>query len=198
MEEDSFKLCQSSDNGLTYKLDVRFAKTNSWHISSFSPDHVSHLFTKIAASSVMNLKSLRLGKIPHIPPELLSQAVTKLEGFKALSGGLTATQISAVMTELSAVKDHKLKYLDLACNNLSSVLTDTLVAGISGLEEVDLSGTDLTTEQLTGIYRMVADRRCSSLRKIYLWGNRELYKSSVTLQDLSYRAKLNQSVEIID
>ena len=85
-----------------------------------------------------------------------------------------------------------MKTLILNKNNLSSVPTQMLVAVISGLEEVYLTETELTTEQLTGIYRMVADRRCSRLRKINLYGNDH---SSVS-QDIQDRAGLNESVYI--
>ena len=67
------------------------------------------------------------------------------------------------------------------------------MAGISDLEEVFLLDTGLTTEQLTEIYRMVADRRCSRMREIDLYGN----DHSAVSQDLRDRARLNQSVEII-
>ena len=98
--------------------------------------------------------------------------------------------VTAVFTRLSVEENHKLKTLDLFYNNLRSVPTETLVAGISGLEEVNLAGTKLTTEQLTGIYRMVADRRCSRLRKINLHGN------DFISHDLWDRARLNESVQI--
>ena len=141
----------------------------------------------------MNMKELDLNSdIPHIPAELLSKAVTKLETFRAIGDVLTAAQISAVFTRLSVMGEHKLKTLNLSRNNLSSVHTNILVAGISGLEVVYLEETELTTEQLTGIYRMVADRRCSRLRKINLSGN-DL--SSVS-QDIQDRARLNESVQI--
>ena len=176
--------------GPKYELEVRPFQSNWWNIYNLSPDHVIILFKMIAECSVMNMKLLDLYNcnIPHIPAELLSQAVTKLEQFSAQGDVLTAARISAVFTRLSVVKDHKLKTLDLSNNNLSSVPTDILVAGISGLEEVDLAWTKLTTEQLTGIYRMVADRRCSRLRKIDLFGN---HCSSVS-RDIQDRARLNQ------
>ena len=151
--------------------------------------------------SVINMRSLALSVnkvfIPHIPPKLLAQALTKLETFLVFGGRITAAQISAVFTGLSAVKDHKLKTLgfnnDLSGTDLSSIPTDILVAGISGLEKVSLRFSALSTEQLTGIYRMVADRRCSRMRQIDLGGNN---LRSVS-QDLRDRAKLNQSVNIM-
>lgn len=66
--------------------------------------------------------------------------------------------------------------------------------GISGLEEVDLAWTRLTTEQLNEIYRMVADRKFSRLRWINLLGSNH---DSIS-PGLRERAELNRFVEIID
>ena len=67
------------------------------------------------------------------------------------------------------------------------------MAGISALEVVNLMGTSLTRDQLIGIYRMVADRKCSRLRRIKLGGNDPTSISP----DLWHRAQLNQTVKII-
>ena len=101
--------------GPTYQLIVRTFQFNEWWIwtiVSLSPDHISSLFQLIAETSVMNMKELSLnsyGQIPHIPPELLSQALIKLETFQAKGAFLTAAQISAVFTRLSVMGEHKLK-----------------------------------------------------------------------------------------
>jgi uncharacterized protein YjbI with pentapeptide repeats len=91
-------------------------------------------------------------------------------------------------------KAQRLRKIDLSFNDHSSVRSDLEVTAmeVSGLEEVELVETDLTTEQLTGIYTMVADRRCSRLREINLSG---IDLSSVS-QELRDRAELNQSVKI--
>ena len=86
-----------------------------WYLS-LTPDHVTSLFTKIADSSVMNMKSLHLNlyvsDIYYIPPELVSEVVAKLEEFDFL-GSLTTAQISAVFNGLSVVEDLKLRYLSI-------------------------------------------------------------------------------------
>ena len=84
---------------------------------------------------------------------------------------LTTEQLTRIFTRLSVVEDQKLKTLDLCRNDHSSVLTETLVVVISGLECVYLDKTRLTTQQLTKIYRMVADRRCPQWRWINLKGH---------------------------
>ena len=171
LEGGSFDL-ESPDCGQKYRLTVR--PTNQWIITRLTPDHITSLFTKIADSSVMNVKSLALlyfGGIPPIPfaPKLLSQAVTKLETFGIIDH--TADQISAVLTKLSVEKDHKLRTLALTHNDLSSVPTDILVAGISGLEKVDLSWTSLTSQQLTGIFSSLSDNEGHKLRDLNLRTN---------------------------
>ena len=118
LEGGSFWLTmdRGTSYGQTYKLTVA---RNKWSMCSLTPAHVTSLFTKIAHSSVMNVKILQLvylgsQGIEHIAPELLSQAVTKLKMFHAYEGGLgilTAAQISAVFTRLSLSEDHKLKIL---------------------------------------------------------------------------------------
>ena len=117
--ESSFDLIRTNP---TYELRVRPFQSNGWNIDWFLQDHVISLFEITAESSVMNMKELDLNSdIPHIPAELLSKAVTKLETFQAIGDVLTAAQISAVSTRLSVMGEHKLKTLDLSRNNLSSV-----------------------------------------------------------------------------
>ena len=162
-----------------------------------SEDQISHLFTKINSSELMRLRKLELPfvSISHISPDIISHAVVNLETFIVHHNcNLTAAQLTSIFTKLSAVKDHKLRSLQLKRTDLTSVPTDSLVEGISGLERVDLAWARLTTEQLTGIYRRVADRKCSRLRKIWLVGN----DFNDVPQDLRVRAKLNQSVLMID
>ena len=200
VDEGNFRLTSELPFDPLYELTVRCGE-NKVDMYCLSLDHVSSLFQMIAESSVMNIKELNLnyeGQIPHIPPELLSQAVTKLERFQSqaafLDGVLTAPQISAVFSSLSAEKENKLKLLNLAYHNLSLVHTEILVAGISQVEEVNLAGTLLTSEELTGIYRMVADRRCSRLRKMIL--NRPQSDVISISQEIRSKARLNQSVYI--
>ena len=191
LEGGCFRL-RRTFNDQTYELSANYRQPTEWTINSLSLDHVTSLFNMVGDCSVMNMKSLTTAtQSLDFPPELLSSAVTQLESFW-YSGG-TSAQFSAVFTRLSVEKDHRLRTLNLAGNDLSSVSTDLLVAGISGLYEVYLSRTYLTTEQLTGIYRMVADRGCPRMREIGLYGN-DLDSIS---QDLLDRAELNQSVAML-
>ena len=165
-------------------------------VGAISEDQVLSLFRKISHSEQMRLRELTLFilNISHISADIISEATIKLKTFMARSCRSTSEQVSAIFAKLSTSQDHKLRILKLPNDHLSSVSTQNLVGGISGLETADLSHSRLTTEQLTGIYRMVADRKCSRLRKI----NIEMNGLSSISSYLRERAKLNESVKIID
>ena len=79
--------------------------------------------------------------------------------------------MSALFSRLSGEENISLRTLSLHNYDLSAVPAETLVAVISGLEQAGLSRTNLTSQQLTEIYSMVAERRFSRLREIDLRGN---------------------------
>ena len=68
----------------------------------------------------------------------------------------------------------KLRVLYLNDRNLSGVAPDILVEAVARLERVDLSDTDLTTDQLTGIFRLLADRMSIKLKWISIRGNNRI------------------------
>ena len=57
-----------------------------------------------------------------------------------------------------------MKSLKLGANNLASLTTETLVAVLSGLEEVDLEDTVLTRQQVNGIFTMLSTVKDHQLR----------------------------------
>lgn len=194
--------CYNIPPELFGKALVRITLVRKFH--KITHNQVSCLFHKIATTEDLKLQVLCLSAclttISHIPPHVVAVAVTRLEKFCTFnvfqSGNLTTTQISAVLTRLSRVETNSLRSLSIRYKNLSSIPTETLVAGISGLQEVKLRFTWLTREQITEIYRMVADKRCSRLKEISLQGNNNDCFSQ-DMQDLRYRATLNKSVRII-
>ena len=155
------------------------------------------IFRGLSVLEDHKLKTLELNSydLSSVPTDILVAGIFGLEKMILAGTWLTTEQLTGIFTGLSVLEDHKLKTLILNKNNLSSVPTQMLVAVISGLEEVYLTQTELTSEQLTGIYRMVADRRCPRLREINLGGNN---RSSSISQDLQDRAGLNESVFIYD
>ena len=152
------------------------------------------LFSKIAQADPMRLRELKLFSvnINRFSPDIISRAILSLETFQVGRCDLSAEHVTSIFTQLSSMKEQKLRSLNISWTSPISLPTETLVAGISGLEDLDLRRTRLTTEQLTGIFRMVAERKCSRLREIKL-GVNDLSSIPPNLRD---RAKINQSVVI--
>ena len=108
---------------------------------------------------------------------------------------LTAAQLTAIFAQLSVSRHQRLRTLKLSGNDLSFLPTEMLVTGImSGLKEVQVGGTNLTADQVIGIYTRVAEGKTRSLRRICVKGNND--HSSVP-SDLAARANLNKSVWIM-
>ena len=164
-------------------------------LSVINPGLTGEFFQRIADCLDLRLRELSLKHedLSSVLPSVLVAAISRLERLTLFQCDLTASQLTAIFTRLSASEDHKLKFIRLAHNDLSSVPTELLVtAMMSGLEEVDLYKTNLTQIQLTGIYTMVADRNPQRLR----WINLSRNDQSSIPTDLRQRAGLNQSVMI--
>ena len=137
----------------------------------------------------MKLRELNLSQVSvsHIPPDILSQGLAKLEELDATNSKLTPGQVSAVFQQLANSEHHNLRTLTLDHNDLSAVPSQILASTISGLEEAGLVETCLTTNQLTGIFSLVAERKCPRMRRILLSGNdslipKELYDQAMMCQ----------------
>ena len=165
-------------------------------LSRLTTEELTGIFTQLSTYEDHKLRSLKLwnNDLSSVPTETLVAGISGLEKVNLSWTRLTTEQLTGIFTQLSTVEDHKLRNLRIGDeNDLSSVPTETLVAGISGLEEVELYDTKLTKEQITGIYRMVADRKCSRLKNIKIVSDISARDISQELRD---RAKLNQSVLI--
>ena len=99
-----------------------------------------------------------------------------------------------MFTKLSKLEDHKVRSLSLATelNDLSSIPTETLVRGISGLEAVGLSGVDLTIEQVSAIFSQVSTLENHKLRMLKT-ANNDLSSipSDILVSGISYLEKVD-------
>ena len=161
-------------------------------------EQLTAIFTQLSTLGNHKLRNLqlRLNNLSSVPTETLVAGISGLEEVDLYQTKLTTEQLTAIFTQLSTWEGHQLRNLQLGRNDLSKVPAEIPAAGISGLEEVNLWFTRLTTEQLTGIYRMVADRECSRLREIKIGSNNRDRLDREISQELRDRAKLNQSSKI--
>ena len=176
--------------GISGIEEVSFFRTR------LTTEQLTAIFTQLSRSEDHKLRILDFAgnNLSSVPTETMLTGISGLVEVALSYTRPTTEQLTGIFTRLSTLDDHKLRILHVENNDISSVPPETLVAGVSGLVEVDLSGTNLTTEQLTGIYRMVAERKSSRLRLISINGNN---LSSIS-RDLREGVKLNQSVKLID
>ena len=156
-------------------------------------NQVSSLFRNIVNAEQLRLRELEVDAMNLCPisPSEISEVVIKLETFNACLCDLTPEQVLAIFAKLSTSGCHKLRNLKLDGTDLSLVPTETLVDGISGLEEVELYDTKLTKEQITGIYSIGVDRECKT-RKSAEAGTALIGVNYITILNTMQKAKYSR------
>ena len=159
----------------------------------------------LRAGQLSQLKKLHVNPrndLSSLEPGLF-EVVTRLEeadlsGKSYFTSGpgrsLSTGQVTRLLTAIKEAEQLRLRRLDIPLNNLSQVDTDILVGAVSRLEVVTLWSSCLTADQLTEIYRLVAERRSPTLRKIFLRGN----DIDSVPSDIREEAMKNLDTKIID
>ena len=163
-----------------------------------NPNLATEIFTRVAHCEPLKLKALSLyaEDLSSVSPEVLTQAVSRLEKVELPGCQLSPSQLKSLLnqvadgkclrlkhldlqmndmnrvpmfSDLADGKCSKLKHLDITVNNISRVPKELLVAATQRLESVNfvnLEGSALTTEQLTVLHQMVAEMRSGSLKVV--------------------------------
>ena len=106
---------------------------------------------------------------------------------------LSSGQLQTLFSKIAEADATVLQHLDVSFNpQVGQVPSELLVAAVSRLESVRLYNCFLATDQLTAIYRMVAERRSGRLEELDCNGN-DLSEVSLSLRN---QAKLNEDVRI--
>ena len=167
------------------RLVERLEDVNLFH-TFLTRDQATAIFTAISQNS--KLKRLNIGnnKLSLIHPALLAEAVSNLEEvsfqqqmlnshqptsiFMSLSGeaALTSHQIGAVFAV--GGRGTKLRHLNLAGNNLSSVEPGHLAQVVSRLEDMNLYDTSLTSHQVEAVIQALV-RPSSRLKRLNMGCN---------------------------
>ena len=172
--------------------------------SSFTSSLAIEVFERLSHCKQPKLKALHLKgeDLQPVPTDLLANALTSLESVELPYCNYSPDQLQTLFSKLAAeekplrhlvlAKERPLQHLDLDSNKPKQVKPELLVTAISKLESVTLRGLSLGTDQLTSLYRMVAEKRSGRLKKLGLSFNDQ---SSVP-QSLIDQAKLNKNVLI--
>ena len=100
-------------------------------------------------------------------PQLLANAVTKVETVNIRCTELTRQQWKAVFTAISG--DTKLRNLDIVYNNLSTVTPELLATAVSNLETVNIRNTRITDQQWKAVFTALCGN--SKLRNLHIGYN---------------------------
>ena len=103
-----------------------------------------------------------------VPTHTLFGAAAKLEVLSLFMTGLTTGQVNGLLAKMVESGHLKLKSLDICDNDLSSVPTPILVEAVWRMEEINLYQTQLTQDQLEGIFKTMAECEVLNLNNIDL------------------------------
>ena len=122
--------------------------------------HANHIHSVLGGD--LSVKKGSLGEVGG--EESLLKAVAKLEVVDLFNSDLSLTKLAALLESLPTCS--KVKRLSLASLPLSSLPPELFSASFLQLEEVDLSSTDLTEEQLAAFF--APNSSANNLRRLLL------------------------------
>ena len=118
----------------------------------------------------LNIMDSAVTQLRLTPAQLADVAANKLEELN-MSGTLpTRDQVTGILQEIISTNKTSLRSLNIASNpSVGLVCKELLRKAVSRLREVDLTGTNLGTQQIDGILREVArNNNKPTLEKLYL------------------------------
>ena len=127
-----------------------------------TPIQIEKICHKIILTENLRLKQLDIcggTSLAHIPADILSNALVRLESISLIGTVLTPTQIQKLLLAIATSRPVRARSLSLLAVDASSVPGNILVAGLARLEVVELLDTILTSHQLAGIFHLVASRQ---------------------------------------
>jgi len=135
-------------------------------------DQVQELFLSMSQNCqlkklVLKVDNLWLSSLSFVEAGLLARVLSKLEDVFLYDALLTTDQVQAAFQALA--QNCLLNKLALRASDISSVEAGLLARVVSRLEVVDLSGTDITTEQIQELFQALA-QNCR-LKKLYMGDN---------------------------
>ena len=160
-------------------------------------DQAIALFHLISRGQNIGLKTLGVNGsgLEDIPACDFSEAVVKLEEVDLMGSFPTEDQIQGIFNMITSSENLRLRRLDLEGNIdvfESEESADDLIRAISRLEEFNFIDNNLSEEQVTAIFNMVAERRTGKLKKINIG---EIGFDEIS-EDLRERAEMNEEVEL--
>jgi len=140
---------------LIMKASIKLEGTNVYSSLDSGLDWIKF----VAESPIMKLKSL----VTHtygVPPDVLAAALVRVENVKAVVR--SADQSLALFTKIVTSERIKLRKLDTRFNDLSHISSHTMAEAVVRLENVNLTETSLTPDQVQSIFTKISN--CENLK----------------------------------
>ena len=133
------------------------------------------LFNLIAKSGDEDIKLRKLStgksKLSHISPNILAEAVIRLTRIDLKEKRLHPKQVQSIFSKVAICENLSTRWLDISCNDLSSVPGDVLVKALSRKVYLDLDDTNLTPDQARSIFNEIANCENLSLNSLHISHN---------------------------
>ena len=134
----------SVDAGILAKVVIKM-KGVELYATDLTVEQITAVCTAIIGNSRLKYCELMCNNLSLVDAGILAQAVSKLEEVGLVNTKLTPQHAEAIFAALD--KSSKLKTLNIALNNFTSVDPDVLARVVNKLEEVYMVGTALTEQQ---------------------------------------------------
>ena len=117
----------------------------------------------------LNIRKSPVTQLSLTPAQLADVPANKLEELN-MSGTLpTPDQVTGILQEIISTNKTSLRSLNIASNpSVGLVCKDLLRKAVSRLREVNLTGTNLDTQQIEGVLREVASSNTTTLERLCL------------------------------
>ena len=126
--------------------DVRFLNSEMTEVQAQA------IFATMGDDTKLKRYQIIRQNLSMIQPAVFGKGLSKLEEASLRNCNVTREQVIALFLAIS--KGGQLKKLDLSFNNLSSVEPFFLARGVNMLQEVDLTRSSLTSDQIHTIFRV--------------------------------------------
>ena len=156
---------------LLSRATVRLSRA-TFYDTNLTPDQVSAIFTGILGAEDLRLERLRitLTSLKTVHPWILSRAIVKLSKIPLLSStNITEKQLRAVFNEVARSPVLKLRKLRLHQLDLSSVHPGVFSQALVRLEQVDLTESLHTEDQVLALFQQIVATKQLRLRQLKLF-----------------------------
>ena len=171
---DISKLCLSSVSAsLLSRLVVRLEEINLLRTELTEVKLTAVLTALLECKAPLALRKLNLTRndLSSLPADLLTMALVRLQEVTIFQTSLRTEQVNSLSETVVGSQCLSLRKLGLSYNNLFSVSASLLSQAVARLEEVDLRSTNLQSDHVLQVCRVILETSHLALRRLNISHN---------------------------